>query len=472
MYTSTLLLTAVVNTILAILISQKARTKNQKYFAAVTFLISFWVFSNFFYNLFPRYPMVNLSYAVGALVVIAILAWAMQYTRVPFTVAKKLLLLLALVVPVASVFIKNAVIISDDIERVSYGYNVHEGSYFFIFAVPVVIALLTIIMVLTRSLRQSNGLKKLQTAYVLLGLGVPAVLIIIIDFILPYLGIDTLASFDSILTLLFVIFVSYAIFRYRFVDIRIALSRSAVHFITLAFTLSLYVYLLLLSRDFVTGEYGWSEQTTTIVLVLIIALTFEPLRRSVFHFIHEIFVSREKNAQEEARKMRLLLSTNVQFDSLIEKSLHALQSFFGVSDSNFMYRDPATQEMRAVRNDKTKLPTDGSTYAYLVHSPEIIITEEIPYRLEEAAGGTREQLEKIKSELQQHGIGMVVPIGEPGELFGLFVFGQKEKSEAYTADNIQYIKALQPHMTGAIANALMYKQAMARIGANSQKLKV
>ena len=58
---------------------------------------------------------------------------------------------------------------------------------------------------------------------------------------------------------------------------------------------------------------------------------------------------------------------------------------------------------------------------------------------------------------------MVVPIGESGELFGLFVFGQKERSKAFTEDNIRYIKALQPQLTGAIANALMYKMAMERI---------
>lgn len=273
----------------------------------------------------------------------------------------------------------------------------------------------------------------------------------------------TVSLYGPLFTVVMTTTMSYAIVRHRLFDITIVIREGLVHFVTLALVLSLYVYLLFLSRDFVTGEYGWDEETTTIAFVLIIAITFEPLRRIIFRFIHSIFVSREKNAKDEVRRMRLLLSTNVQFDSLIEKSLSSLQSFLCVKNGNFMYRDPAKLQMKFVNTAGLHLDTDGTTYHHVVHQPEILVTEEIPYRLEEVAGDERARLEKIQGELQKDGIGMVVPIGEPGELFGLFVFGQKEKSEAFTEDNIRYIKALQPHMTSAIANALMYKQAMQRI---------
>jgi len=55
-------------------------------------------------------------------------------------------------------------------------------------------------------------------------------------------------------------------------------------------------------------------------------------------------------------------------------------------------------------------------------------------------------------------------IREKGELVGAFFFGQKKKKEAFTSDNVEYLSRMQFPMTNAIANALLYKQAVERIG--------
>ncbi len=402
------------------------------------------------------------SFLVGALIVPAFIVFSVYFPyKTKFRLIYKILVIGPPIVIVwmstQNFFLKDQIISED-----GFGTPIY-GDQHYIFSLYILLYLFIAFWELGKKYTRSRPIERVKLRYIIIGFAAASFIGVLADLVMPYVIENSRSYWGSLGTILISISFAYAILRYRLLDIRIVIREGFVHFITLAIVLSLYVYLLFLSRDFVTGEYGWDEQTTTIALVLIIAITFEPLRRIVFRFIHSIFVSREKNAKDEVKRMRLLLSTNVQFDSLIEKSLGSLQSFFSVKNGNFMYRDPATQQMKSVDTAGPRLDASGTTYNHLVHQPEILVTEEIPYRLEEVAGDERARLEKIQGELQKVGIGMVVPIGEPGELFGLFVFGQKEKSEAYTADNIQYIKSLQPQMTGAIANALMYKQAMERI---------
>ena len=91
------------------------------------------------------------------------------------------------------------------------------------------------------------------------------------------------------------------------------------------------------------------------------------------------------------------------------------------------------------------------------------MTEEIPYLIEEQGNGEREVLQSVEKKLKALNVGLVLPIGEKGELVGAFFFGQKKKKEAFTSDNVEYLTRMQFPMTNAIANALLYKQAVERI---------
>ena len=114
--------------------------------------------------------------------------------------------------------------------------------------------------------------------------------------------------------------------------------------------------------------------------------------------------------------------------------------------------------------NQISLSTSDAIYHYLRDNPLIIVTEEIPYLIDDVGQGDTFVLRGIESKLKEMDIGLVWPIGEPGELIGLFLFSKKAKKEAFTTDNIEYLSNLHPQMIGAIANALLYKQAVERIG--------
>ncbi len=80
------------------------------------------------------------------------------------------------------------------------------------------------------------------------------------------------------------------------------------------------------------------------------------------------------------------------------------------------------------------------------------------------SNGERELLVKVEKKLKDLDVYITMSVGELGELMGIFLLTQKKNKEAFTSDDVEYLIKLQPQMTGAIANAIFYKQAVERIG--------
>lgn len=321
-------------------------------------------------------------------------------------------------------------------------------------------------VLLMRQYTVGTGIIKMQTRYILFGAAIMFILLLVFNFgFVVLLKNSNFVSFGPLFILPFTVLTSYAVLRYRLMDIRIVLHKGVVHFISIAIILFLYIYLLFFVQRFLVDQHQWNERSSLIILVLLIALAIEPLRRFLFKVVDKVFYSKQKNAREEAKKLRLALSSSMQFDQLVKKVRAELQSYLDTQTVQFLWNNKRSGRLENYYKDETPVsfsPTDP-LFHYLQEHPDVLITEEIPYMVEEASSGDREILLKISENLKKIDVGLVCPIGEKGELVGAFFFGPKARKEAFTSDNVQYLAGLQFSLTGAMANALLYKQAVERI---------
>ncbi len=459
-----ILISGLINTIFAIIILNKAKNKIQKFFSYLVFLIAFWAFWNVVYYEFPKYPFVNITYSIGAILVTCIFLWIASYSNYKLKKIQKFLLLLGTIVMFVVSLIPDK-FITGEINSVSFGFNVETGPLFLIFSIPAVTIFLLVILMLIRERNKSDGLRKLQLNYVLLGFIIPIVIITIIDFILPvFFGMYDIASLDVTTSFIFVGFISYAILKYRFMDIGVVIKKSLLHFTSIVILFFIYFYLLFGFKDVLVENSGWSEQTALVLVILVIVLTIEPLRKSILKIIDKLFYSENKEIIKQTKNLELALNSTTQFDKLIDTIENSLQTYLTTTKVNFIWLNKQTGKFESYKDDENiVLESTGSVFQYLKSNPKVLVAEEIPYMLEEMTNGEKELLEKVEKKLKSLKVAMVLPIGETGELVGAFLFDKKQKNEAFTTENIEYLTELQPQMTGAIANAVFYKQAVDRI---------
>ena len=393
-----------------------------------------------------------------------------QFCRAFSQVEKKfklnfILLLSVLSIIMAVLILFSNIITGDTIFHADGFLELTFGSQNYLFYIYHLVFTILGIYILFKGYKSSTGLRKLHFQYLFTGLGIILLFFIIINSIFPILGLYQFISISPLAFLILAFFFLYIISRYRLMDIKVVIRKGFVNFFSLAIVLFFYLYLLIVFQQFLAAQYGWSEQTLTIILVLFVVVTIEPLRRFLIKIVNKTFYSKQKSVHKEAEKLRVVLSSSMQFDQLVKKVKTELQDFLEVPEIQFVWFNKQTGKLENYYKEDKKVifSLTDPVFQYLQTNPEILVTEEIPYLIEEQGNGEREVLQSVEKKLKALAVGLVMPIGEKGELVGAFFFSQKKKKEAFTSDNVEYLSRMQFPMTNAIANALLYKQAVERI---------
>ena len=255
-----ILIAGILNTILAIIVYTRAKNRIQKTFSYLIFIIAIWAFTNVIYYNIPTYPFVNISYSVGAILIAAIFLWISDLSNKKVNIIKKTMLIIAVMIMVIVSLLPGGIIKEESISTPFGGLEIEVGPLFIIYALPAIFILLSSLVILIKRFKSASGLYRLQLSYILLGFLIPIGIVVIIDFILPNFGIYDVASLDVTTSIIFVGFISYAIFKHRFMDIKVVLRKGFVHFFSLAIILFFYIYLLIFSQKYFVGQYSLSDQ--------------------------------------------------------------------------------------------------------------------------------------------------------------------------------------------------------------------
>jgi len=460
----------VINFVVAFFVLFNSKQKVIKsIFFVLMFILNGWLITNYITYFSVSYEVVWLggkfAFAFGALIVPSFLLFVLFFPYKSRIKAwhKFLLTIPPLIITIMSFwpgFFKEVFIDVNSYTKAVY------SDYNPIFSIYILFNVILAYVVLLKKYSFSKPIDRMKLRYIVVGFGIAVIIGFAADIIFPYLGDKYQGLFGSLGTIFITVAFAYSILRYRLMDIKVVIRKGVVHFLSIVVVLFLYIYLLIFSQRCLIEKYDWDEQTSIIVLVLVIVLTIEPLRRFLFKVVDKVFYAHKKSAREEAKKLRLILSSSLQFDQLVKKVKEELKSFLEIKDIQFIWHNKQSGKLENYYKDDKEIsfnPTDP-LFHYLQDNLEILVTEEIPYLIEEMENGNKELLENVENKLKELNVGLVWPIGEKGELIGAFFLDPKTKKEAFTSDNVQYLSAMQFQMTGAIANALLYKQAVERIG--------
>ena len=452
----TIFIAVLLNLMLGITVLTRAKTRAQRQFGYLIFSFVVWVFVNFIYFFYKWFPAVPMSYSVGICVGLGIFFWVTSFIKVPLRSWVKWPLIIASLTLAVLAFVTKW-IIGKPTNFDGSLYNYSTGPLFYVFAVFITTVLFVAVVLLLRAYKKSRGLDRLRMTYVVLGFIVPLIFIIVFDFVLPIFGVLWTAGFDSLVSLIFAGFISYAILRHRFFDIRIVIRKGLIQFFTFVVLFAIYAYALLLVQRSTSSTFTLSSNTSLLVTIFIIGLTIEPLRKGIYKFIDGIVANREKDRQEALKRMQLMTASTMQFQALVGRTQQELGKTFGVPVDFLL----AERRVRAL----TQFPT-GQMKVLLedvvgqrIAGGRVLIADELPYRIEN--GET--SLKVVHEWMLANDVSAIVPIGAGEDMVGAFLFRGMGKV-VYTADMVRFMKDFQEQSTFAFASAYAYKLAVERIG--------
>lgn len=331
----------------------------------------------------------------------------------------------------------------------TWGVDLIYGSYYLPFMLAYLGVFFGIAVVrLTRKFFHSTGMEKLQIRYI----GVGVIIFFLINmslFALRFIiGTDIYYRLGNYSTIIFIGFTAYAIVKHHLMDIRFVIARSIAYAVLLLILGAFYAGAILAAQSFLFPDANYSVGyiALQIVLALIMAFTFQPLRRWITRVTDKIFFKNQYNAEELLDTLSHTIGSTIVLIELMYKTLDLLMGqmkitrgiFVILNENGSIYNSQASgYKVTPVvkHDDMVKLIKDG-----------ILIYDEL------------EETSHHKQLLRKYDAAAAIPFKTESDILGILLLGEKESGDMFSETDLKVFEIIAPELAVAITNAKSFEK--------------
>jgi signal transduction histidine kinase len=312
------------------------------------------------------------------------------------------------------------------------------------FGVYLVLSLTVSLLLLSRKLHFLIGVERLQVQFVLFGIGIAAVGGSITNLLFPLLfRTSHLNVYGPIFGLVMVAFIAHAIVRYRLLNIRLVVRRGVTEVGASLIAGLAFLVLAEVASWLLAIEPQALPLAITLVLALVVAQVYQPLRRGVQSGLDFYFFRSPSDYPAALRDISRAMSDIIDLGLLFEYTCRAISDTVHAERVALYIADAGGSDFRLESSwgaDEPPLPRTLLESSLLVQSLRsanlsALITADLRRRTN---GTVSEELEEIR----RLGAECILPVLVQGQFGGIYVIGPKRSSDPYFTEDIDLITAV------------------------------
>lgn len=303
-------------------------------------------------------------------------------------------------------------------------------------------------VLLIKKRKKAKGINRIQINYLLIGTYLSTTAGVITNLLLPLLGTSKFNRLGPSFTIIFVALTTYAIVRYRLMDIRVAVTSAG---------LFVGIYALALGVPFYIYSIGHHFLALALSIILATAAPFTYIymqQKAKERLLAEQRAYQETLRQASAgmgriRDLKKLLNLIV---SVLTRAVRMEHAFIYIVDAQSgRYRLAASRRSRVSGvMVKPELPAQSMIVEAFNRFSDPLILEEVRSRAAETQDKT---LEALASEMDEFMGPLIFPIYSRSDLIAVVVMGKKDRERIYTEDDLATFSILANQAALAIENA-------------------
>jgi signal transduction histidine kinase len=318
------------------------------------------------------------------------------------------------------------------------------GNLYYAFTILLTVYILYVLVKKHFSISKSN---QDRTKIFLIGTLIYAVCNLVfsigVSFILPKnYNYTQLGDFSAII---FLGFAAYATIKHQLFDLRFAVVRSVTYTLVLASLAGIYIVVAFILSAIFNRTLSSPEQVASgVVISLLLAFIFQPLRRFFDRITNRIFYKDNYNTDDFFARLNKTLSTTTDLRGLLERvsyeigtTLKAEQAFF------FIFTTPDGHYITAGTEGHKQLPKHDA-----------VLFEQKTQGNDEVFGASEfDDNDPVRRMMISHRIELVLPLIQDDAVIGYLCLGE-HKTSGYTRRDIRALNTLSDELVIAIQNAL------------------
>jgi len=323
------------------------------------------------------------------------------------------------------------------------------GSLYFAWLIVFFANLLLGFIVLVIKIKKSTGFVRLQLSYLMLGfllfIGIGGTM----NVVLPYFGNYSLQQFGPLTTILFVGVTTYSMVKHRLLNIRLLVARSVAYSILVLLIGLIYSFsILFIGRTFFGITIGFTQEVIYVLLVLFIAITFQPLKEFIRQITDKFLYKSEYKSNILLSQLNNTVLQTIELDFLIEKTLFEIVRGVHLSKGAVViFKEEKVYKKKVFGLHPESFDQDKYFFE-LANQKRILIHQE------EDDVHIQELLEKLN-------VTAGIPLIKGEKLHGILLLGEKLSGEIITEEDIQFLGIFGPVFAVAVENSKAYEEIKA-----------
>jgi len=315
---------------------------------------------------------------------------------------------------------------------------------------------------LYKFVKRAKGLQNIQGHYLLAGfaigfLGGGSVL-------LPALGVP-LYPVGNFGIALYSIILTYAILRYRLMDVRVAFTRLGIFFIVYTCVLGVPFLLVRLGRPWLVGVFGsgwyWlplfllaSLATAGPFSFIFLSAKAEARLRAEEQHAHDLL----KQASEGMMRIHNLRELISLISHITCKTLKLENAAVFLVDEDSGDFNLFSVRLRSKYNYLERLNSNDPLVEKLSTMREPLVYEELKIIAQDQRHKPKNSIREIESQMRRLSAAVIVPAISKGRLLAFLVLSEKKSKKMYSQEDLGTLWALSYQAALAIENAFLYEK--------------
>jgi signal transduction histidine kinase len=429
-----------------LVLAKNPRASVNRLFAAFSAVMSIWIMANYFTDHSNHQLIFNsITFVVSGLAALFLLLFALyQTTRqsAAVTLVARRIALFGLLVTATGA---TPLVVAGGV-NIEGIFNVHFGPFAPYYFTYLLITFSAVLVILLRAHYRLRGAEKIRIRYVLISIFSGLIFVVISNILIPLVFDNfSFVAIGPLATIFLAVGIAYSIIRHRLFDIRPVVARGFAYLLVLLTMGSIYAFGL-----FGISAIFFRENNTTIaqnavstVLAIIIAFTFQPLRRIFERLTDRFFYRDSYDSQVVLNDFSKILVSELELDRILKLTITELCTKLHIEFGQLIIFNNG----RAYRVEHYgKLPQR------LMVAPELATLNRPMLVADELSGGARKQL------MEDHNIRVSLSLHTREDFVGYLLLGDKLSGDIYSNQDINLLEIIGKQLAVAILNAKSYAQ--------------
>lgn len=309
-----------------------------------------------------------------------------------------------------------------------------------------------------------TGILRLQSWYIFWAVLIPGILGSTFNLVFPFFDNHKFIWLGPIFPIFMNLTITYAILRYRLMDIHIIEKNLVVYAGLTLYTFSAFYAGANIFLRYVGDLFAPQTIIFEILLTILFVVTFIKISEQLTEVSEKKLFGSFFLYQQKLRELSQSLTTVIQFDTLIGRIAQGIIEIMQVERVGVLLKEEGgsdhyrIQKIIGFREENgISLVKDNFLTQYLFETKRSVIYEELQLTIRDTFDEIkRQQLETLSNNMKRIEAELCIPLFSKNVLQGIVVLGLKTSGEPYNQGELDLLETLASQASIAVENARLY----------------